>query len=138
VVSFGKQRSFVRDFFPGQNSLILSRAGRKSRCDSSCGNRIGGGQNGLNLRPFVLDLCVFFVLGNRSKIGVRHGANPNENIPDFTPSHNWLNEPREEEAAPVRGGLRLQFGSVRGGDRRAADNERIDVDLARSYGNSHQ
>ncbi len=43
-----------------------------------------------------------------------------------------------QEAAPVRGGLRLRFGSVRGGDRRAADNERIDVDLARSYGNSHQ
>jgi len=37
-----------------------------------------------------------------------------------------------------RGNLRRQFGAVHGGDPRSADNERIDADLARAYGDSHE
>ena len=35
----------------------------------------------------------------------------------------------------ARGSVRRWFGSVRSGDARSADNERIDADLARSYAN---
>ena len=35
------------------------------------------------------------------------------------------------------GTLRRHFGTIHGGDPRAADNERIDADLARAYGESH-
>jgi hypothetical protein len=35
------------------------------------------------------------------------------------------------------GSLRRQFGSVRSGDSHSADNERIDADVARAYGDSH-
>jgi hypothetical protein len=36
-----------------------------------------------------------------------------------------------------RGDIRRFFGSVSSGDPRAADNERIDADLAREYGATH-
>jgi hypothetical protein len=41
----------------------------------------------------------------------------------------------EEHAAPPQGDLRSLFGSVRSGDPRSGDNERIDADLARAYDN---
>jgi len=37
-----------------------------------------------------------------------------------------------------RGNLRRRFGTVQGGDPRSADNDRIDADLARAYGDSHE
>jgi hypothetical protein len=37
-------------------------------------------------------------------------------------------------AASEAGGLRRHFGAVHGGDPRAADNDRIDADLAQEYG----
>jgi hypothetical protein len=36
--------------------------------------------------------------------------------------------------ASSSGGLRRHFGAVHGGDPSAADNDRIDADLARAYG----
>lgn len=44
----------------------------------------------------------------------------------------------QQDSAPVRGNLRRRFGTIRSGDARSADNERIDSDLTRAYGNSHQ
>jgi hypothetical protein len=35
------------------------------------------------------------------------------------------------------GNLRRHFGSVHSGNSRSADNDRVDADLARAYGDSH-
>lgn len=43
----------------------------------------------------------------------------------------------QQPAASPNGNLRSHFGTIRGGDRRAADNRRIDADLAREYGDTH-
>lgn len=43
----------------------------------------------------------------------------------------------QETAASPPGNLRLLFGTLHGGDPGAADNQRIDADLARAYGDSH-
>jgi hypothetical protein len=45
--------------------------------------------------------------------------------------------PQDNSCSP-RGGLRRRFGTVRGGDPRFADNNRIDADLANAYGDSHE
>jgi len=45
--------------------------------------------------------------------------------------------PTDVTASP-RGSLRRQFGAIRGGDPRAADNQRIDADLAHAYDRSHE
>ncbi len=42
--------------------------------------------------------------------------------------------PQETTPSP-RGSLRRRFGTIRSGDSRSADNERIEADLARSYEN---
>ena len=39
--------------------------------------------------------------------------------------------------ASTTGSLRQRFGTVRSGDVRSADSDRIDADLARAYENSH-
>jgi hypothetical protein len=44
--------------------------------------------------------------------------------------------PQRRPADPRRGGLRRQLGGARTGDPRSADNERIDADLSRAYGES--
>lgn len=44
----------------------------------------------------------------------------------------------QQEAATQRGNLRRLFGTVHGGDPRSADNVRIEADLARAYGDSHE
>jgi hypothetical protein len=41
----------------------------------------------------------------------------------------------QAQPSPNGGALRKRFGSARSGDGRSADNERIDADLARAYGN---
>jgi hypothetical protein len=43
-----------------------------------------------------------------------------------------------EEAERARQQFRRWFGSVASGNPRSADNEQIDADLAREYGNSHE
>ncbi|GIX00139.1 MAG: hypothetical protein KatS3mg111_3471 [Pirellulaceae bacterium] len=40
-------------------------------------------------------------------------------------------------ATSSAGHLRQHFGSVHSGDAKSADNDRIDADLARAYGDSH-
>ncbi len=78
---FWQAAEFLSGFFPGQKSLILSRAGGKRPAISRAGSKLGG-TNGLNLRPvgagFVRVFCA-------SKIGVRHGVNPNEKIYPILP-----------------------------------------------------
>lgn len=44
----------------------------------------------------------------------------------------------QETGAASSGGLRRHFGAVHGGDPRAADNDRIDADLARAYEHLHE
>ncbi len=44
--------------------------------------------------------------------------------------------PEEEEAADAR--FRQRFGKFRSGNPRSADNERIDADLAKEYGSTHE
>lgn len=44
----------------------------------------------------------------------------------------------QQSTAAARGSLRRRFGKIHSGDRQSADNERIDADLARSYGNSER
>jgi len=44
--------------------------------------------------------------------------------------------PQDTSASP-RGDLKRHFGAIHGGDARAADNQRIDADLARAYQDSH-
>lgn len=39
--------------------------------------------------------------------------------------------------ASTKGGLRQLFGTVHSGEARAADNDRIDADLARAYEDAH-
>ena len=41
--------------------------------------------------------------------------------------------PHQHPAEAQRGGLRHQFGAVRSGDPRSADNDRIEADLVRAY-----
>jgi hypothetical protein len=41
------------------------------------------------------------------------------------------------DGAATAGKLRRQFGSIHSGDRSSANNEQIDADLARSFGDSH-
>ena len=36
-----------------------------------------------------------------------------------------------------RGSLKCHFGTIGGSDPQAADNDRIDADLSREYGNAH-
>jgi len=43
-----------------------------------------------------------------------------------------------EPPASARGKARRHFGTWDSGDERSADNERIDRDLAQSYGDSHR
>ena len=45
--------------------------------------------------------------------------------------------PQGNSVSP-RGSLRRRFGTVHGGDPRSADNDRIDADLSRAYGDSHE
>jgi len=44
----------------------------------------------------------------------------------------------KEDTSSSRGSLRRRFGTVHSGDARSADNDRIDADLARAYGNSDE
>jgi hypothetical protein len=44
----------------------------------------------------------------------------------------------QQDRALPPGSLRRRFGTIRSNDSRSAGNERIDADLARSYGNSHE
>ena len=44
--------------------------------------------------------------------------------------------PQTQPADARRGGLQRQFGAVRSGNSRSADNERIDADLVRAYAES--
>ena len=43
-----------------------------------------------------------------------------------------------DEVVSQRGSLRRHFGAIRGGDPRAADNDRVDADLARTYQHSQE
>jgi hypothetical protein len=45
--------------------------------------------------------------------------------------------PQEDKVSP-HGNLRRRFGTAHSGDARSADNDRIDADLARAYGDSHK
>ena len=47
-------------------------------------------------------------------------------------------QPSEQELKAARERLRRHAGAVNSGDPRSADNERIDEDLAREYGSSHE
>ena len=44
--------------------------------------------------------------------------------------------PHQHPVEAQRGGLQHQFGAVRSGDPRSADNERIEADLVRAYAGS--
>jgi len=48
------------------------------------------------------------------------------------------NAEQTEPRASSRGKARRHFGAWDSGDERSADNERIDRDLAQSYGDSHR
>ncbi len=46
--------------------------------------------------------------------------------------------PSAEETEKRRGVFERHFGAVSSGDPNSSDNERIDADLAREYGNDHE
>ncbi len=46
--------------------------------------------------------------------------------------------PQESGDARPRGSLRRRFGAIRSGETRSADNERMDIELARAYADTEK
>lgn len=76
-------------------------------------------RNGMDVNQYMLMLV---------QKTLTSGARPRRKPEDLTP----------EERAAARARLKRHFGRGHSGDRNAADNDRIDADLAHEYANTHE